>query len=259
MSPRRTTTTAVLAGFLLSACTTVGAREQEGGRELLVFAAASLTEAFREIGAEFERQNKGVTVLLNFGPSDGLSTQILEGAPADVFASASDRWVDEIEANGPGVQSRTDFARNSLAVIVPADNPARISSITDLGARGVKLVLAAPEVPVGEYSRRALGKAGVLEPAEANVVSNEQDVKGVVQKVMLGEADAGIVYLTDETPGVAPAVALIDIPEHLNVAVTYPIAVVGDTDESDLASRFVDFVLSEGRAVLRRFGFLPPI
>ncbi|CAN5248920.1 molybdate ABC transporter substrate-binding protein [soil metagenome] len=258
MSALRATIGAVLAGFLLFACTTVGARDQESSRELLVFAAASLTEAFREIGAEFERQNEGVTVLLNFGPSDGLSTQILAGAPADVFASASERWMHEIETNGPGVQSRLDFARNSLAVIVPADNPAHIFSIVDLGAQGVKLVLATPEVPVGEYSRRALQKAGVLEEAEANVVSNEQDVKGVVQKVMLGEADAGIVYVTDEPPGVGPAVALIDIPEHLNVAVTYPIAIVGSTNEADLASRFVDFVLSEGQPVLRRFGFLPP-
>jgi molybdate transport system substrate-binding protein len=257
VSAPRATIGAVLAGFLLSACT-VGARDQGSSRELLVFAAASLTEAFREIGSEFERQNKGVTVLLNFGPSDGLSTQILEGAPADVFASASERWMNEIQTNGPGVQSRPDFARNSLAVIVPADNPARIFSIVDLGAQGVKLVLATPEVPAGEYSRLALKKAGVLEEAEANVVSNEQDVKGVVQKVMLGEADAGIVYVTDEPQGVASAVALIDIPEHLNVAVTYPIAVVGNTNEADLASRFVDFVLSEGQSVLRRFGFLPP-
>jgi molybdate transport system substrate-binding protein len=226
--------------------------------ELVVFAAASLTGAFEEIGTDFEAQHEGasVDVVFNFGPSDGLATQIQEGAPADVFASASGRWMDAV-AEDPGVSERTDFVRNRLVVLVPADNPAGIEGIEDLAREGVKLVLAAEDVPAGTYAREALGNAGVLDAAMANLVSNEEDVKAVVQKVLLGEADAGIVYVTDVTDAVAADVRAIDIPDEVNVIATYPIAVVVGSDQADLAGRFVAHVLADGQATLETAGFLP--
>jgi molybdate transport system substrate-binding protein len=225
-------------------------------RDLVVFAAASLTEAFGEIGALFEDRHPDVTVRFSFGPSDGLATQIREGGPADVFASASQRWMDAV-ADG-GVLDRAVFARNRLAVLVPRDNPAGVERIEDLGQPGVRLVMAAPDVPAGGYGREALDNAGVLQPAEANVVSNEMDVKGVVQKVALGEADAGIVYVTDVTERVAPDVRAIPIPEDVNVVAAYPIAVLRTSAAPAQAREFVAFVLDDGQAVLRRAGFLPP-
>jgi molybdate transport system substrate-binding protein len=225
-------------------------------RDLVVFAAASLTEAFGEIGALFEDRHPRVTVRFNFGPSDGLATQIREGGPADVFASANQRWMDAV-ADGR-VLDRAVFARNRLAVVVPRDNPGGVQGIEDLGEPGVRLVMAAPDVPAGDYGRQVLDNAGILEPAEANVVSNEVDVNGVVQKVALGEADAGIVYVTDVTERVAPDVRAIPIPEDVNVVAAYPIAVLRTSAAPDLAREFVGFVLGDGQAVLRRAGFLPP-
>jgi molybdate transport system substrate-binding protein len=227
-----------------------------GGRDLVVFAAASLTEAFGEVGLAFERRHPSVTVRFNFGPSDGLATQIREGGPADVFASAAERWMDAVA--DVGLLDRAVFARNRLTVLVPRDNPARISGIEDLARPGVRLVMAAPDVPAGEHGREALGKAGVLGPAEANVVSNEEDVKGVVQKVALGEADAGITYVTDVTEQVAADVRAVPIPDEVNVVAVYPIAALRTSVEPRLAREFVGFVLADGKAILRAAGFLTP-
>lgn len=225
--------------------------------DLTVSAAASLTEAFADIGAAFEDANPGSTVTFNFGPSDGLSTQINEGAPVDVFASASTKWMDAVQDEGPGVEDRTDFAKNELAIIVPTGNPAGIEGIEDLGEDGVKLVLAAEGVPVGDYAREALDNAGVADAALASVVSNEEDVKAVVTKVLSGDADAGIVYVTDVTDDVQDQVEMIQIPDDVNVIATYPIAVVTGSQEADLAQRFVDYVLGEGQQTLADYGFLP--
>jgi molybdate transport system substrate-binding protein len=242
----------LLVALAVGGCTGGG----EGHRDLVVFAAASLTETFGEIGAVFEDRHPGVTVRYNFGPSDGLATQIREGGPADVFASAAERWMDAV-ADG-GLLDRAVFARNRLAVVVPRDNPAGVERIEDLGDPGIRLVMAAPEVPAGEYAREALDNAGILGPAAANVVSNEVDVKGVVQKVALGEADAGIVYVTDVTGRVAPDVRVIPIPEDVNVLALYSIAAVRTSAAPALAREFVAFVLGDGQAVLRGAGFLPP-
>ncbi len=223
-----------------------------------MFAAASLAESFSTIGDAFEREHAGVTVRFNFGPSDGLATGINAnaGGRADVFASASPRWMDAVSAQ-TGVSDRAVFARNRLVVLVPKDNPAGIASLADLAEPGVKLVLAAPEVPVGGYAREALKRAH-LEAAEKNVVSNEEDVKGVVQKVVLGEADAGIVYATDVTPAVGPTVSSIAIPDDVNVIASYPIAVVAGTKHEATARSFVAYVLGPGQTILRSAGFLEP-
>jgi molybdate transport system substrate-binding protein len=249
----------VLAGMgslalLLSGCGGSGSERSE----ITVLAAASLTGAFTRIGSDFERANPDVTVRFSFGPSDGLATQILEGAPADVFAPASPKYMDQVRSDGPGVTDQVDFARNTLAVIVPSDNPAHIASLDDLARPGVKLVLAAVGVPAGDYARGVLANAGIQEGALANVVSNEEDVKGVVQKVVLGEADAGIVYRTDITPDISARVREISLPHGVNVIATYPIAVIDGSRHGPVAEAFVRFVTGPGQATLRTFGFLPP-
>jgi molybdate transport system substrate-binding protein len=244
--------------LLVAACGDAASGVEDGAErhELIVSAAASLTDAFTDIGAAFEDTEHGVTVVFNFGPSDGLASQINEGAPVDVFASASPIWMDSVQG-GPGVSGRTNFARNELALVVPADNPARIEGIDDLAEDDVQLVLAAEGVPVGDYSREALTKAGISDAALANVVSDEEDVRAVLTKVLSGDADAGIVYVTDVTADVADQVSLIEIPDDVNVIATYPIAVVTGSEEADLAQRFVDFVLGDGQQTLAEYGFLP--
>jgi len=223
---------------------------------LTVLGAASLADAFQVIGKDFQQQHPGVSVRFSFGPSDGLAGQIQGGAPADVFASASERWMDAV-AGTPGVSDRADFAKNRLVVVVPASDPAGITSVDDLGDSGVKLVLAAEGVPAGDYAREALDNAGISGRALANVVSNEIDVRGVLQKVASGDADAGIVYVTDVTPDVAAKVTAIPIPDDVNVIATYPIAVVDGAAAGDLATQFVRYVLGPGQLVLRWAGFLP--
>ena len=224
--------------------------------ELLVFAAASLTESFTATAEAFQRAHRGVLVRFNFGPSDGLATGISSGAPADVFASASERWMDEVESRR-GVSHRSVFARNRLVMLVPKDNPAALRTFADVARPGVKLVVAVGSVPAGGYAREALAKAGIAS-AERNIVSNEEDVKGVVQKVVLGEADAGIAYATDVTSAVRRNVSVIDIPDAVNVVASYPIAVVRGSRNAEAARSFVAFVLGEGGSILRDGGFLPP-
>lgn len=225
-------------------------------RELTVAAAASLTAAFTQIGADFQEET-GVAVVFAFGPSDGLATQIVEGAPVDVFASASPAWMDAISERGPGVRRRTNFARNRLAVIVPTDNPANIHELDDLATDGVQLVLAAQGVPAGDYAREILANAGIADTALANVVSNEEDVAAVVTKVLTGEADAGIAYVTDVTAEAGGRISVVEIPDDVNVVATYPIAVMADSGRPDVAREFVEFVLGPGQAVLADHGFLP--
>ena len=233
---------------------------------LTVFAAASLTDAFTEIGAAFDAANPGVTTTFNFAGSQTLRTQIEEGAPADVFASASGK---EMETLVTGVFVGADvsqvFLSNKLVVILPADTPAAFASLKkleDLANPGIKIVLASEEVPVGKYARQALDLmdasfgTGYKDKVLANVVSNEDNVKQVVAKVQLGEADAGIVYTSDAIA--APELKTIEIPADLNVIAQYPIAPLVKSENADLAAKFVEYVLSaEGQAVLAKWGFVP--
>jgi molybdate transport system substrate-binding protein len=235
-------------GILGSACS-------GGGHRITVLAASSLTDAFGVIAQEFEHAHPGTTVRLSFGPSDGLAQEIQAGNPVDVFASASEGVMDAVAAH-PGVTGRSDFARNRLVVVVPSTNPAHIHSIGDLAHPGVKLVLAAPGVPAGDYARVILRNAGILKAALANVVSNEIDVRSVLAKLASGDADAGIVYVTDAATGGTGIVA-IPIPAKLNVTATYPIAVVRGAPDAATASAFVRFVLGPGQVTLRQAGFLP--
>lgn len=257
---------ALLLALLLTGCTTAQATPVTAPvtqTALNVFAAASLTDAFTEIGENFQTANPGVTVTFNFAGSQALRTQIEEGAPADIFASASGKEMDAaIEGKFIADGVKQVFLTNKLIVILPADNPAGLEKLEDLTKSGVKIVLAAEEVPVGNYARQALdlmnGSFGAdfKDKVLANVVSNEDNVKQVVSKVQLGEADAGIVYTSDAVA--APELKSIEIPAELNVIAKYPIAPLVKSENADLAQAFIDYVLSdEGQAILAKWGFGP--
>ena len=234
---------------------------------LTVLAAASLTAAFGELGAQFEAAHPGVKVQFNFAGSQQLAEQLAQGAPADVFASANSQQMNAAVQSGRIAKDASRiFARNRLVVIYPQTNPAHLAALADLARPGLKLDFAAKAVPVGQYSLDLLDKAaadpnlgpsfkqGVL----ANIVSYETNVKAVLTKVALGEADAGIVYTTDLTGSQAAQVSRIEIPDALNVIASYPIAPILDSPYPALAKAFVDLVLSPaGQSVLANYGFMP--
>ncbi len=237
-----------------------------GDGELIIFAAASLTGALREVGATFEQAYPGTTITFNFAGSQQLAQQIAQGAPADVFAPASTKQMDAVVESGR-VKDGTSrvLARNRLLAIYPEDNPAGLATLQDLAKPGVKLVLAAKEVPAGQYALQFLDKAAadsafgdsfrahVLE----NVVSYEENVKAVLTKVTLGEADAGIVYASDIIGATGTKVGVIEIPDELNTIAVYPIAPIKEAAHAALAEEFVTYVLSpEGQGILVKYGFI---
>ncbi len=230
-------------------------------RTLNVFAAASLTNAFTELGKNFEAANPHVTVIFNFAGSQALRAQIEEGAPADVFASASGKEMDMLVSEALVTESAPQiFLNNWLVVILSVDNPAGLQSLEHLANPGVKLVLADDEVPVGNYTRQSLdlmnGSFGAdfKDKVLANLVSNEDNARQVVAKVQLGEADAGIVYTSDAVA--APGLQTIEIPTALNVVAQYPIASLVNSANADLAEAFITYVLSpDGQALLQKWGF----
>jgi molybdate transport system substrate-binding protein len=224
-----------------------GGTGETGDDPIDVYAAASLAEVFPKIAPNAR---------YSFAGSDELATQIREGAPADVYAAASAKYPQELYAEEL-VEEPVTFASNRLVLIVPSANPAGIESPEDLLETGTRLVLAAEGVPVGDYAREALGSLG-LEGALANVVSNEDDVKGVSGKVALGEADAGIVYSTDAVP-LGNDVSVIELPDHAQPSIEYQVAVVAAAEDPDGAHAFVERLLSkDGRAALGAAGFLVP-
>lgn len=248
----------------LTACgLTVNTAQPAQPVTLTVFAAASLTDAFTEIGAAFETKNPNVDVVFNFDGSQTLRTQLEQGAAADVFASANQKEMSN--AVGAGLvapEASQTFLVNNLIVIAPSTNPANLQALEDLARPGLKLVLAAEEVPVGNYSRQALTKLNALygdsyaTSVLANLVSSEDSVKQVVTKVQLGEADAGLVYGSDAVA--APDLVTLEIPAEYNVVAEYPIAPLLAAPNSDSAAQFIAYVLSpEGQAVLKKWGFTP--
>ena len=232
---------------------------------LTVFAAASLTEAFGRIEADLEAANDGLDIAYNFAGSQALVTQLQEGAEADVFASANAAQMEAAVDNGSIAGEPVTFVRNRLAIVVPADNPAGIEAPADLADDGIQVVLAQPDVPVGRYARESLclmGQdtaaygEGFVDRVAGNVVSEEEDVRDVLARVQLGEADAGIVYVSDAAAA-GSAVRLTEIPNAQNIVASYPIALVEGGDEA-LGAAFVSYVLSPaGQATLREFGFEP--
>ncbi len=233
---------------------------------LNIMAAASLTEAFNEIAPAFEAAHPGVTLVFNFAGSQQLAQQLTSAAPADVFASANDKQMGvAVDGGRIDKDAPVPFVQNRLVVIVPADNPANITTLADLAKAGIKLDLAAKEVPVGQYALDFMAKADkdatlgsdYSKNVLANVVSYEENVKAVLTKVSMGEADAGIVYSTDAAT-MPDKVKQIDISDDLNVIANYPIAVVKDSANAELAQAFVDYILSaDGQQVLQKYGFLP--
>lgn len=254
----------MILALLLTGCASPTPAVASEPRTLTVFAAASLTDAFTEIGKNFEVANPGVTVTFNFAGSQALRTQIEEGAPADIFASANKTEMDALVTVAHVQQGTAQiFLNNKLVVILPADNAAGLTKLEDLANSGIKLVLAAEEVPIGKYARQALEQmnsqfgSDFEDKVLANVVSNEDNVKQVVAKVQLGEADAGIVYTSDAVA--APDLKTIDIPNELNVIAEYPMAPVVNSANADLATAFINYVLSpDGQSVLQKWGFAPP-
>jgi len=237
-------------------------------KTLTVFAAASLTESFTDIGKQFEAENAGVKVTFNFAGSQQLRAQLAQGAKAEVFASANAKEMTTAIISDSLVVSGTQrtFVTNRLAVIVPKSNPGKITALADLARPGLKLDFADPSVPVGQYALDVLAKmskdatfgATFKDKVVANVVSREDNVKSVVAKVQLGEADAGVVYTTDITPSAAKDLTTLEIPDKFNVIATYPIAPLKDAPEPKLASQFVEWVLSsKGQQVLTQYGFIP--
>jgi molybdate transport system substrate-binding protein len=240
-----------VAALALAACgdgTTSGG-SSGSANEIKVFAAASLTAAFTELGQQYTSANGGTKVSFNFAGSQALATQIQQAAPADVFASADTTNMDKVKDL---VGTPQNFASNLLQIVVEKGNPKGVKTLDDLANPDLKVVLAAPDVPAGKYAAEALNTAKVT----VKPVSEEDNVKAVVTKVSLGEADAGIVYVTDVTAG-GDKVEGVDIPKDQNVTATYPIATV--EAGKDKAQAFMDLVLSDqGQQVLKQYGFLPP-
>ncbi|MGH8924654.1 MAG: molybdate ABC transporter substrate-binding protein [Acidimicrobiia bacterium] len=232
------------------ATTTTAATTFEG--EVLVSAAASLTDALAEVEIAFEAANPEVDVVLNLGSSSSLREQILEGAPVDVFASANTSNMDQVIKAGE-VGEATTFALNSLQIAVPEGNPAGIEGLEDFANSDFLIGLCAEGVPCGDFGRQALEKAGVV----ADLDTEEPDVRALLTKVEAGELDAGITYVTDVLS--SGAVEGIEIPLEFNVVAEYPIAVVTNAPNPRGAQAFVEFVLSEGgRAILQSYGFESP-
>jgi molybdate transport system substrate-binding protein len=231
----------------LSACSGGSASEPD---TLTVYAASSLTTAFEELGATFEEQHEGVEVEFSFAGSSDLVAQIQQGAPADVFASADEANMEKLVADDLAGAEPVVFATNTLRIAVPPGNPAGVASLDDL-AGDLNLVVCAPEVPCGAAAQQVAEQAGVtLRP-----VSEEQAVTDVLNKVASGEADAGLVYVTDVIAA-GDSVEGIAFPEAESVVNTYPIVPVADAEPPDLAEDFVELVTGdEGRRVLRESGF----
>jgi molybdate transport system substrate-binding protein len=252
----------VLFGVLAAACgdststsstttTVLASATTTGG--ITVLAAASLTESFKELGTSFETANPGTKVTFSFGASSTLVAQINQGAPADVFASADTANMDKLTGAGAAATPVT-FATNKLAIIVGKGNPKKITGVADLANPSLIVVTCGPDVPIGKYSAQVFAKAGVTVTPK----SFEADVKAVVNKVTLGEADAGIVYATD-VKAVGDKATGVAIPDAINVVANYPIAVIKAAKNTSAATAFVAFVAgTQGQTILAKYGFTKP-
>lgn len=236
-----------------------------GPRTLIIYAASSLTEAFTEIGAEFEARQPEIRVVFNFAGSQALSTQLEHGAVADVFASADTVHMDRLHEKGLLAEQPVPFAKNRLIVALPATNPGKVSNLPDLARPGLAIVIAQEHVPVGRYTRQVLANlsanaaygSAFRDAVLANVRSEELNVRQVLAKVVLGEADAGFVYVSDIAASSA-TVKTLEIPEHANVMAEYPIALLASAKEEALARSFIEFLRSAiAQDILRQAGLQP--
>jgi molybdate transport system substrate-binding protein len=244
---------AALATLLLLAAG-CGEESRAQAGTVTVFAAASLTESFTRLGADFEAADPGVEVRFNFAGSSQLATQINQGAPADVFAAASPATMKTVTDAGHGDGTPVTFVRNQLVIAVPKGNPAGVTGLADLAGPEVKVALCAAQVPCGAAAAKVLGAAGVaLTP-----VTLEQDVKAALSKVKLGEVDAALVYRTD-AKAAASDVDGVEFPESAGAVNDYPLVVLEDAPHKAAAQAFVAYVRSDkGMAVLTAAGFQAP-
>jgi molybdate transport system substrate-binding protein len=260
------TTTQGTAPATLPAAATpspLGVTSQDLAGELVVFAASSLTDAFTEMKTAFESEHPNVTIAYNFAGTPTLRTQLEQGALADIFASANQQQMEQAAQSGVIEGSPVIFTSNKLVVITPSDEEG-VRELSDLANDGVRLLLALEDVPVGVYARDSIDKmaqsgqfgANFSEEVLSNVVSEEPNVRQVVAKVMLGEANAGIVYVTDITGDAVGQVRTIQIPDQYNVLAVYPMAQVKNAKNSPAAQAFIEFVRSpQGQAILAKYGF----
>ncbi|WP_369054492.1 molybdate ABC transporter substrate-binding protein [Kineococcus terrestris] len=252
---RRALTAAVASALLLAGCGAApgAARGGEEDGELLVLAAASLTGTFEELGRRFEEQNPGTAVTFSFGASSALATQVRQGVPADVLATASEPAMASVADEGL-VGEPVAFARNETAIAVPLGNPAGVTGVADLARPGTRVALCQVQVPCGAAAQEVFRAAGV----DVRPVTEEADVKATLAKVVLGEVDAALVYVTD-VRAAADGVEAVEVPADVNASTTYPVATLTGSARPELAQRFVDLVLSDqGRDVLRDAGFSTP-
>ncbi|MEM9491913.1 MAG: molybdate ABC transporter substrate-binding protein, partial [Myxococcota bacterium] len=247
--------------LLVIGCASTANQRGDVEQEIYVFAAASLTDAFQTVADEFEAEHPAIDIKFNFAGSQSLRTQIEQGAAPQLFASANHDHMEALRASGHIARAQT-FAFNQMVIVAPRDNPSGIADIGDL-ARAERVVLAGSEVPAGAYSERVLARAGeqrgddFAERVLSRVVSREMHVRQALHKVVLGEADAAMVYATDAA-SVGDKVQIIAIPDELNVSASYPIALVGADGSSQPGQPFLDFILSkEGQQKLQSFGFRP--
>jgi molybdate transport system substrate-binding protein len=224
------------------------------GEAMLVLAAASLTDAFTDIAAGFEAANEGVDVDLSFGASSALATQIVEGAPAAVFASASGSQMDAVVEEGQTMGEPVVFATNLLEIAVHPESEGEVTSIEDFADEALLLGLCAEEVPCGDFAREMFANAGIT----PSIDTNEPDVRALLGKVESGELDAGIVYVSDLVAA-GDGVVGVPIPDDQNVVANYPIATLTEAADGDIAQAFVDYVLSDaGQEILQSHGFSAP-
>jgi molybdate transport system substrate-binding protein len=239
-------------GLVLLAAGSAACTSSDGRRAVLVSAAASLTDVFGRLEAEFETAHPEFDVVLNFGGSSALREQILAGAPADVFASANPENMEQVQRSVGTVADPAVFATNTMQIAIPRDNPGEVGGLEDLEDSKLLIGLCAAGVPCGDFGRRVLANAGVT----VTVDTNEPNVRALLTKVELGELDAAIVYATDVA---AARVTGIPIPDTVNVTAQYPIAALSTAPNPGGAAVFVDFVLSgAGRVILSQSGFGTP-
>lgn len=236
-----------------------------GERALIVFAAASLADAFEGIAVDFEAAHPGVEVLFSFAGSSTLAAQIAEGAPADVFASANPRQMEAVRESGRLSADPVVFAYNRLALIVPTGDTAGVGSVGDLARPGLRILIASEGVPLRDYTERMLSAlagdadygTAFVDGFRANVISEEPNARQVAAKIALGEAGAAIVYTSDVTPTLREAVRVLEIPDAANTTAEYPMAILSNSARPELAQAWIEAVLSdEGQAALAAWGFM---
>ena len=244
----------VVSAAFLAACGSSGPSSSTSlSGTASVFAASSLTDSFKALGAAFQSAHPGTTLQFNFAGTPTLVTQIEQGAAADVFASADTTNMDKLTADGFTSGNSQVFAHNKLEIVVEVGNPKHITGLADLAKSGVIYITEGATVPAGKYALQILASAGV----KVTPKSLETDVKSVVSKIELGEADAGIVYVTD-VKAAGSKVTGVPIPDSVNVIATYPMVAVKGSKNSALGNAFIAYVLSaDGQATLQSFGFLP--